>query len=83
MDLGGIAKGYSVDEAVKVLKDHGINSGFVNLGGDVYAFGKKPDQNKWTIGIQKPVVDSSPVMAKVLLEDQSIVSSGDYERYFV
>lgn len=83
MDLGGIAKGYSVDEAVKVLKANGIKSGFVNLGGDVYAFGQKPDESKWAIGIQKPLVNSNGVVAKVLLENQSIVSSGNYERYFV
>ncbi len=82
MDLGGIAKGYAVDEAVKVLKESGIKSGFVNLGGDIYVFGDKPDQTPWYIGIQKPVIESSTVMARVNLYNQSIVSSGDYERYF-
>ncbi|WP_026478035.1 FAD:protein FMN transferase [Alkaliphilus transvaalensis] len=83
MDLGGIAKGYAVDEAVKVLKANGIESGFVNLGGDIFVFGEKPDQSPWYIGIQKPELNSSSVMARIAMSNESIVSSGDYERYFI
>ncbi|KAB3530228.1 FAD:protein FMN transferase [Alkaliphilus serpentinus] len=83
MDLGGIAKGYAVDEAVKVLKDHGVKSGFVNMGGDVYAIGSKPDGSPWYIGVQNPIIGANNSIIRVPLVDRSIVTSGDYERYFV
>lgn len=83
IDLGGIAKGYSVDEAVRVLKESGIENGFVNLGGDVYALGTKPDGTPWMIGIQNPEIGTNTVMARLPISNQSVVSSGDYERYFI
>ncbi|MDR5660069.1 FAD:protein FMN transferase [Serpentinicella sp. ANB-PHB4] len=83
MDLGGIAKGYAVDEAINVLKDEGINSGLVNLGGDIYALGNKADGDPWNVGIQNPDSSSGSVVMSIALADKSIVSSGDYERYFV
>lgn len=83
IDLGGIAKGYAVDEAARVLRENGINSGFVNMGGDVYALGSKPDGSPWNVGIQNPEIGVGGVIAKIELVDQSIVTSGDYERYFI
>ncbi len=83
LDLGGIAKGYAVDEAAKTLRESGIESGFVNMGGDIYALGTKEDGSPWMIGIQNPEIGSNGVMAKLPLSNQSIVSSGDYERYFI
>ncbi len=83
IDLGGIAKGYAVDEAARVLRENGITSGFVNMGGDVYALGSKPDGTPWNVGIQDPEIGSGDVIAKVGLIDESIVTSGDYERYFI
>lgn len=82
MDLGGIAKGYAVDEAVKVLKANGIKNGFVNMGGDVYAIGTKPDGSPWYIGIQNPIIGATNAIMRMPLVDRSIVTSGDYERYF-
>ena len=81
VDLGGIAKGYAVDEAVKALKDAGIESGFVNLGGDIYVLGPKPDGNPWQMGIQAPEYGSSNVIAKIELVNRSIVTSGDYQKF--
>ncbi|SCY65845.1 FAD:protein FMN transferase [Alkaliphilus peptidifermentans] len=83
MDLGGIAKGYAVDEAVRVLKNDGVESGFINLGGDIYALGNKPDGTPWNVGIQNPIIGKTNAIARIALADQSIVSSGDYERYFI
>lgn len=82
LDLGGIAKGYAVDEAIRVLKESGITSGLVNFGGDVYALGNRDDGKAWTVGIQDPEDDSSWILS-VPVTDKSIVSSGDYERYFI
>lgn len=82
IDLGGIAKGYAVDEAIKVLRENGIKSGLVDLGGDIYAFGKKADDNPWIVGIQDPEKGANPI-ASIPLTDKSIVTSGDYERFFM
>lgn len=83
LDLGGIAKGYAVDEAVRVLRENGIDSGFVNLGGDVYAIGTKSDGSPWMVGIENPEIGVSTIVARLPLVDQSIVTSGNYERFFI
>jgi len=81
IDLGGIAKGYAVDEAVRVLRDLEIDSGFVNFGGDVYALGNKPDGTPWSVGIKEPIPGSAQLLGRVQVESRSVVTSGDYERY--
>lgn len=82
LDLGGVAKGYAVDAAVKVMKKEGVESGIVNAGGDLRAFGKRPGRKTWRIGIQDP--DDPQGMAGVLdLAAGSVATSGDYERYFI
>lgn len=82
IDLGGIAKGYAVDEAVKLLKAEGIESGFINLGGDIYVLDAKPtDGTSWKMGIQRPEIGATDVIAMVELTNRSIVTSGNYQRY--
>ncbi|AOY78309.1 thiamine biosynthesis protein ApbE [Clostridium formicaceticum] len=83
IDLGGIAKGYAVDEAVRVLKEAGVESGFVNLGGDIYVLGPKPDGTLWKMGVQNPELGATNVIIKIELANRSIVTSGDYQRYFI
>lgn len=83
IDLGGIAKGYAVDEAVATLKKAGIESGFVNLGGDIYVLGPKPDGSPWRMGIQTPEYGTTDIIARVELVNKSIVTSGDYQRFKV
>jgi len=81
LDLGGVAKGYAVDEAVKELKKAGIGSGIVNAGGDLRSFGVKPGKSSWKIGIQNP--DDPQDLAGVLdVDEMSVATSGDYQRYF-
>jgi len=81
LDLGGVAKGYAVDEAVRLLREGGIGSGIVNAGGDLRSFGLKPGKHKWKIGIQHP--DDPQDLAGVLnVEEASVATSGDYQRYF-
>lgn len=82
LDLGAVAKGYAVDEAVKSLQAMGMTAGLVNAGGDLKVFGKKPDGSPWNIGIQNPE-DAQTVMASIILEDSALVTSGDYERYII
>ncbi|MBN1880873.1 MAG: FAD:protein FMN transferase [Deltaproteobacteria bacterium] len=80
VDLGGIAKGYAVDEAVKVLESLDVVSGVINAGGDMAVIGKKGD-DPWRIGIQHPR-DSQELIAVLDIVDRSVVTSGDYERFF-
>src|SRR5690606_17140878 len=54
IDLGAIAKGYGADRAVQLLKEHGVVRALVDLGGDVYALGTRPDGTPWRLGIRHP-----------------------------
>lgn len=82
IDLGGIAKGYIADQMKLYLEDHGVTSGTINLGGNVMTLGKKSDGSPYTIGIQKPFSQDGEVIATVEVTDQTVVSSGVYERYY-
>ena len=82
-DLGGIAKGYAGDEAVKILKKNGISSAFINIGGNVVTFGKKPDGSLWKIAIQNPRSGDGNFIGILNVASKAIVTSGDYERYFI
>jgi len=83
IDLGGIAKGYALDCAVKKLKENGVKICLINAGGQVAAIGKKYGR-PWRIGIKHPRsgVSKGPA-GLVLLSDGSISTSGDYEQYFI
>jgi thiamine biosynthesis lipoprotein len=81
LDLGGVAKGYATDLAVKALQAQGIRHALINAGGNVYALGRKPDGTPWRVGIRDPRRDGE-IIGVVEAEDEAVVSSGDYERYF-
>ncbi|MDD5449822.1 MAG: FAD:protein FMN transferase [Candidatus Omnitrophica bacterium] len=80
IDLGGIGKGYAISEAVKVLKKNGVNSALIDCGGDVYALGKKRNRS-WRIGIKDPRGEG--IVGYIDAEDTAVMSSGDYERFFL
>ncbi len=81
LDLGGFAKGYGVDRAMQRLRDMGIEHAIINAGGDLRAIGQ-PGNRPWRIGIRHP--DGEGIMASLELRgDESVYTSGDYERYFV
>lgn len=82
LDLGGIAKGYIADEMKAYLNEKGITSGVINLGGNVLVLGPKEDGDVYRIGIQKPFDEDGASIASVSVTDQTVVSSGVYERYF-
>ena len=82
IDLGAIAKGYIADQVKTYLKKHGIKHAIINLGGNVDVIGTKPDGSKYNIGIQKPFDESGEAITSVQLKDQTVVTSGIYERYF-
>ena len=82
IDLGGIAKGYISGKAAELLKEKGVYSAIVTLGGSVQTIGLKPDGSKWEIGIRNP---NSPdqVVGTIRTGEKCIVTSGIYERKFV
>jgi thiamine biosynthesis lipoprotein len=82
LDLGGIAKGYSIDRAIEVLRAHHVSSGLLNAGGDICCIGLKPDGKPWRIGIQHPR-EKSTMAGIIELKEGAVVTSGDYERYFI
>lgn len=82
LDLGGIAKGYAADEMKKYLNAHGAHEGFINLGGNVLTLGEKADGNAYRIGIRRPFSEEGDVITALDIMDQSVVTSGRYERYF-
>ena len=83
IDVGGIAKGYIADEMKKYLVSCGIKSGLINLGGNVLTIGAKEDGGAYAIGIQKPFDDTGAMIAVAEVKDQTVVTSGTYERCFI
>ncbi len=81
VDLGGIAKGYAVDRAFKLLKSLGYINLIVNAGGDLRVGGLKNNQ-PWSIGIQNPR-ESQKILARISVSDMAVTTSGDYEKYFI
>lgn len=82
LDLGGIAKGYILDQMAAVLRRQGVTAALINGGGDIRVIGTKPDGTPWRIGIQDPR-NTERVSAKITLSQWTTVStSGDYQRYF-
>lgn len=82
LDLGGIAKGYIADKMKEYLLSKGITSGLINLGGNVLTIGTKEDGSAYSIGIQRPFDETGAPAVIVSVKDQTVVTSGIYERYF-
>lgn len=80
VDLGGIAKGYAVDRALEVLREHGITSAAINAGGDIGLLGGKGER-PWRVAIQHPRRGDG-VLATIEQRGGAVVTSGDYERFF-
>ena len=82
IDLSAVAKGYAVDMVMKFLKERGIKSGLVEIGGEVKATGVKPNGKEWLIGIEKPNETlGEGIQAIVTLKDMAMATSGSYRNY--
>jgi thiamine biosynthesis lipoprotein len=80
VDLGGIAKGYAIDQAAEALRDSGAAAGLVDLGGDLRLFGDGSDDGKWRVLVRRPPgVEEDYIMA---VGPCAVTTSGDYERWF-
>ncbi len=81
LDLGGIAKGYAIDEAARIFRRYGVTNFFIDAGGDIYVGGLNCRGERWHIGIRDPA-DPKGVVAIVYLSDQAVTTSGNYERFY-
>jgi thiamine biosynthesis lipoprotein len=85
LDFNAIAQGYCSDLVAELLLENGYENFLVDIGGEIVAKGKKPNGKTWIIGIEKPTVTASEkqsVKIKIPLTDRSIVTSGNYRKYF-
>ena len=82
MDPGGVGKGYAVDRMASILKENGIRSAFITAGGSsMYAIGTPPGEPGWKVQIRDPK-DESKIATEALLKDESMATSGNYEKFF-
>ena len=81
VDLGSVAKGYTGDKVAQLLRDGGVTSALLNLGGNVQLIGGKPDGSDWRVAVQDP--ESDGYLGVLCLQDKAAITSGGYERYFV
>ena len=82
IDLGGIAKGYIADRMADYLREEGVTSAIIDLGGNLYCLGTKPGGQPFQVGVQYPYEDRQTVIGSLPAEDLSVVTSGVYERCF-
>lgn len=83
LDVGAIGKGYATDKAAEILVERGVTSYVLNIGGNIRAIGEKPSGEGWKTGITNPDKTSDEeFITKVVIKDISLVTSGDYERFY-
>jgi thiamine biosynthesis lipoprotein len=86
LDFNALAQGYSVDVVSDFLNSKKIKSYIVEIGGEVYAKGQKPDGKSWNIGIEKPIDNKetgNPLKAIAKLENMAVATSGNYRRFVI
>lgn len=81
LDLGAVGKGYAGDEAAQTIRDSGITSALLDIGGNIQAVGSKPDGSDWKLGLRNPFEDG--IFGVLEISDRAVVTSGNYERYFI
>jgi thiamine biosynthesis lipoprotein len=79
IDLGGIAKGYAIDQAAEAMKRPDVVGGLVDVGGDVLCFGEQENGESWLVEVRNPF--GPDCLAKVRIRDGAVCTSGNYARY--
>jgi len=79
--LGGLAKGYAVDQGLEALRNAGVVHALIDAGGDIGVLGGKPNNEAWVIELRNPE-NSKDYLTRFLLRDGGLATSGNYERYF-
>ncbi len=83
IDAGAVGKGYAVEQVSIIAKNNGYTSGLINAGGNIRAIGgKKGSEDKWNVGIKNPYKEQNDYLEVLELNDMSMVTSGDYVRYY-
>jgi len=82
LDFGAVGKGYVTDACVDILKEKGITSAILNLGGNIYAMGTKEDGILWNVGVEMPFETDGKRAGILKVQDTAVVTSGNYQRYF-
>ena len=82
LDLGAVAKGYAGARLAEQLREQGVTSALLNLGGNVQTVGGKPDGSPWSVGVQDPASEQVDNLLAIQVVDQAVVTSGSYQRYF-
>lgn len=80
LDLGAVGKGYASDEVAALLREEGITSALLDLGGNIMMIGSRPDGGDWRLGLKDPFADENIGILEV--SDCAVVTSGNYENYF-
>ncbi len=80
VDLSSIAKGFAVDRALEALRRGGAEAALVEIGGEVRAYGLKPDGSPWKVGVRHP--RSKKLLGTLDASDRAVATSGDYQKYF-
>jgi thiamine biosynthesis lipoprotein len=80
IDLGGIAKGYAVDLAMRALKARGVQDALVDASGNMMSLGHPPSSGHWRIGLRDPR-DRMPYFARIWLDGDAISTSANYEQF--
>lgn len=88
LDVGAVAKGYATELVAKEMMAQGLKSAMISAGGNIRAMGKPLDgiRERWGVGIQDPdasIIAEEGLLDVVFVNDASVVSSGDYQRYYV
>lgn len=85
LDVGSVAKGYATEQVAKLAMENGFTSGLISVGGNIRAIGSKDGKGeKWNLGVQNPDKESEEkTLLTVGVTDSSLVTSGDYERFYI
>ena len=89
LDVGSVGKGYAVEMVCRAAEARGLTSALVSVGGNLRAIGTKPDGSQWTGGVENPwnasdlYTASSMLSGAINMSDMALVTSGDYQRYYV
>ena len=90
LDVGSVGKGYAAEMVARAAEERGLKSALISVGGNLRSIGHKPDYSRWTGGIQNPwtttadivPTESGGYVAVVEVEDMSLVTSGNYQKYY-
>ena len=89
LDVGAVGKGYAVEMVAQAAEARGLKSALISVGGNLRAIGTKPDGSQWSGGVENPwnasdvYTASSSYVSGVNMSDMALVTSGNYQRYYV